>query len=252
VWTPANLGAKLKLLFVLNSQDGIWYDPLNSNKVEKAVNKYNPNNSFVYNISAGTSSIPTFVSASSYVTGTGAQYWTLQNPAAILGDTQGEICWVMRSASGTTTNQVISLAGTNPSSNNGLIRFGHYRSNEANFANAFHLTVIDAGGTTSRIGFTDTDHATFKMVNFASDGATNTAFLNKVSQTLTSNAGSNTGKWMASATGATVVDWKVWRTQSGGTNAGLADAKFLMYCNAPLTTQERSDLYDWLVSQGIL
>lgn len=257
VWTPANLGAKLKLLFVMNTQDGIWYDAANSNRVETAVNKYNPStlpnsgNSLRYNISAGPTSIPTFVSASNYVTGTGTQYYTLSNPASILFDTQGEINYVMRSAGGTTTNQVISLAGTNPSSNNGLIRFGHYRSSDT-FANAHHLTVIDAGGTTSRIGFVDTDHSTFKLVSFNSNGSTNAAFLNKVSQTLTNNAGTNTGKWMASATGATVVDVKVWRTLGGGTNAGLADMKFLMYTNAPLTTQERSDLYDWLVAQGIL
>jgi len=251
VWTPANLGAKLKILAVMNSQDGIWYDLSNSNRVEKVVNKYNPTNSLVYNISAGTSSIPTFSISNGYASKTNVQYWTLENPASILLDTRGELCFVARSGGGTTTNQLISFAASVPTSANGLIRFGHYRSNESNFANAFHMTVIDSGGTTSRIGFVDTDHSTFKMVNFASDGATTTAYLNKVSQTLTNNAGSNTGKWMASATSASVVDVGVWRT-SGSTNPGVADFKFLMYSSEPLTTQERSDLYDWLVSQGII
>lgn len=250
-WTPANLGNKLKLLFVMNSPDGIYYDSSSSNRVELAVNKYNPQNNFAYNVSAGTGSIPTFNSGSGYVTKTGTQYWTLGNPAAILKDTQGELNYVMRSANGTDTNQVIAMAGSNPSSNNGICRMGHGRSTDT-FAHAHAIIVVDSAGTTSRVGFTDTDHTTFKLVSLNSNGSTNAGFLNKVSQTMTAQAGSNTGKWLASATGATVVDWGVWRTQSGGVNAGLADAKFLMYTNEPLTTQERSDLYDWLITQGVL
>lgn len=252
-WEPSDLGTKLKLLFVMApGEDGMWYDSDNSDRVDRVINKYNPTNSLRYNPSSGQTSIPTFSLSNGYASKTNLQYWTLANPASILSDTQGEICFIGRSGGGVSTNQLVAFAGTNPSSNNGVIRFGHYRSTTDTFLDAFHMTIIDGAGTTSRIGFVDTDHSTFKMVNINSNGSTNAAYLNKVSQTLTNSGGTNTGKWLATASGASVVDVGVWRTLSGGTNPAVCDFKFLMYCSEPLTTQERSDLYDWLVAQGIL
>jgi hypothetical protein len=132
----------------------------------------------------------------------------------------------------------------------GIFRVGHYRSTTDTFLDAFNLTVVDNAGTTSRIGWVDTDHSTFKMINFSSDGSTTRGYSNKVEQTLTNSGGTNTGKWLATVA-ATVVDVGVWRTSSTA-NPSVADFKFIMYCSSPLTTQERSDLYDWLVSEGIL
>jgi hypothetical protein len=225
----------------------MYYDPNDSNRVELCVNKYNPVNNFVYNISAGAASKPTFSAVNGYLSKIGTQYFTLVNPSEITSDTQGELCMVGRSAGGTTTNQFVALAATNPTSNNGLCRMGHYRSNDT-FANAWHITHIDAGGVTTRLGFVDADHTTFKMININSNGTTNAMYSNKVAQVLT---GPNTGKWLAAAVGTTVVDFGVWRVLAGLQSA-LCDCKFILYTNAPLTDSERSSLYDWLVSQGIL
>jgi len=241
----------LDVLFIMNTKDGIYYDPTDSNRVELFVNKYNTANNFQYNISAGTASKPTFIEGSSWVTKTGTQYMTLSTPSQFLSDTQGEFGYVMRSAAGTSTNQVIAFAGSNPSSDNGWFKIGHYRSNESAFANAHHIT-HNIGGTVSRIGFIDADHSTFSLISFLSDGATNRGFKNNVEQTLTANAGSNTGKWFSSAAGATVIDWGVWRTQTGGVNPGLADCKFLYGRRTPLSASERTSLYNAVVALGII
>lgn len=252
-WSPADIGSDLKLFFLMNSKDGMYYDPNDSNRIELLVNKYNTSNYFSYNISSGPTSKPTFVEASSFMTGTGTQYLTLFNPAEIANDTIGEFGFVMRSASGTTTNQVVALALSNPATANGYLKIGHYRSNESNFANAYHVTHVDNSGVFSRVGFVDTDHATFKHCVFASNGITTRGFLNNIEQTVITSGGVNNGKWLSSTSsihgvGNIVIDMRVWRT-SVGINPGLSDAKVAYYIKGRiLTTQERTNMHNYLVN----
>jgi hypothetical protein len=81
---------------------------------------------------------------------------------------------------------------------------------------------------------------------FNSNGASNAIYVNKVSQTLT---GTNTGHWFGDFTQTEVRTGLIDRVSSSIT--GATDIRMILYVNRVLTTQERSDIYDYCNNKGM-
>lgn len=168
--------------------------------------------------------------------------------------TDVEINVVMRKPSASA--RAVILSSTVTSTNNNQIRLQHLGSGNTP-ANYLCIEYTDNSGTVTRHGITDTSNGTFRMITFRfhvdQGGANydNEIYVNKVKQTLTDNSGTNDGQSFNLLSGIvnTVRLNRVEQNTSDVTgNTDIRDIVISQH----LTTQQRSDLYDYFVAQGQL
>ena len=162
-------------------------------------------------------------------------------------DQQGELIVVGRRTAASTFG--IFFGASTSTTNSSQLRFLHLRSVDSP-ANVYDLDIVDSGGTLARAQTAADNNTIFKMICYNSSSTTNSIYVNKVLQTITMNPGTNSGAWFADFTFGTITIGSILRLS--GAITGSTDIRFIAYANRPLTTQERSDLYDYISNAGLL
>ncbi len=175
------------------------------------------------------------------------KYMEMLHMDEISSDQQGELIAVFRRTVATSFG--IPFAASDPATNNNQIRFLHLRSSDSP-ANVYDFDIVDNAGTLSRVQSPGDNNVVHKMVAYNSNGSTYNMYINKVSQTLTMNPGTNDGRWFGDFAHTKITIGALLRLS--GAITGSTDIRLLVYANRVLTTQERSDLYDYIVAKGLI
>lgn len=245
-WTPARLGSKLRY----------WYEP-----ADKSLINFDPYNSVAdtwLNMAAigsgnanqpgGTAINPNYVAGSpGYSRCAGPRHIIPAGGTSLFSHSQGE--WNIvgrRELTGTRATWVNSM---NTGTDGSQLRLWHYPS----ATTPLHMQVIEiipqgSSSASFRAGVTD-NTTTWKLLSFGSDGAECMIHFNKVKQTLTVQVGANTGQWYSSIVGQNALMIGIIDRLSA-TYTGDQRYRLMIYTDSPLTTQERSDLYDYANSKG--
>lgn len=250
------LGSKLKLLYLWNDY-GYTYMRANDQNNPQTPNLKNP--TFNYMRSSVVANMPYEIIASSpnhLLDDNTNRNFVVDGGVTLLGsDNTGEVTVVGRRESAAVSN--FYLAMSKSTSNNNAIIMGHGGSGLAAYwgagtglQNAPLITTVDNSGNISTVSAPADATTTYKMLSFVSTGSAWEIYVDKVSQTLTVRAGSNAGAWFNDLTTPDVVSTGyVYQTAASGASQGRMRAE--LYSD-PLTTQERSDLYDLFVAAGLL
>lgn len=164
--------------------------------------------------------------------------------------TECEINVVMRKPAA--SSRAVALGLSQSTSNVNDFRLQHTGSGNSP-ANYLCWEYTDSGGTVNRVGITDTSNGTFRLISWVmGQGSENEIYVNKVKQTLTINAGANTGQGFDLLSALSDMGARINRVQrlSSSVN-GNTDIRIYLL-STPLTAQERSDFYDYCVAKGYL
>lgn len=233
--------ADSKIWLEFDNKDWLWVaDPTLA--VERAVNLMSPGTGDFNN--ATVAQQPTFNVAGLYTSEDDLDNLILNALSLISGDQQGELTVVYRREAA--ANLAVPLSASRNGSNNNYIWFGWFPSGGAT-TNAPGLRYSDGAGALNTMLAPADSGVTFKMLSYASDGATWTLYKDKVSQTLTPQAGTNTGAWFADVVPDISCIGGYYIAAFGNARSRI---RFLHYSSTPLTTQERSNLFDYCTSKG--
>lgn len=175
------------------------------------------------------------------------KYVSMEHMSEISSDQQGELIAVFRRTVATSFG--IPFGASDPATNNNQLRFLHLRSSDA-VANSYDMDIVDSAGTLSRAQTAADNNIVHKMVCWNSDGSTIREYVNKVLQTTTMNPGTNNGPWFGDFAFTGITIGSILR-QSGAI-VGSTDIRLIVYANRILTTQERSNIYDYCVAKGLI
>lgn len=242
-WTPADLGSKLKRWYEFNEETGLVVEKP-TNLVQLAFNLVNPGTGDL--VQSGAASLkPTYNTAGLYTADDSGDAMAMNNTSEILSDTQGELTIVGRREA--TTSIALYLAAAHTTSNVNQLGFYHY--NTAGLVpSGISIRQIEPGGTVNQVSVVNTS-LTFKMISYQSNGSAYKIYLDKVDQALTVNFGSNNGNWFADISPNNVNFGFLGSLSSFN---GVSRIRLIVYTNAPLTDQERSDLFDYATRHGML
>lgn len=175
------------------------------------------------------------------------KYMEMLHKDQIETDQAGELIAVFRRT--VATSFAIPLGASDATTNASQLRFLHLRSSDSP-ANVYDLDIVNSGGTLARAQTAADNNTVHKMVCYNSNGSTYNMYINKVLQTTTMNPGTNNGNWFGDFTFATITIGALLRLS--GAITGSTDLRLIVYANRVLTTQERSDLYDYIVAKGLI
>jgi hypothetical protein len=249
-WTPADLGEDLVLWYEFDSDYSavakVFNASDNSLNFYQAFNKANPGTNDTTVVTVSTNQ-PQWNAATTAMR-MGSRTFNINSPSSFLAQQQGEINAVgAKLAAGTQGVIVIGYDTANAGDNQ--FCFEHYASTDA-AANAVGARVTDGVEAVIFKSASPADaNLSFKLRTLSSDGSTQKAFINKVEQTLTISAGSNTGQWFGDTS---ANDIRLARRSATSGNVGGYDYRMIVWTNRVLTTQERSDLYDYAVRKGFI
>lgn len=249
-WTPLNLGDALVLWYEFDTDDTGVTREINASddsaNYRRAFNKANP----------GTNDTPIITTESlqpQWNTGTtamrmGSRTWTINSPSNVLAQQQGELNVVgAKTAASTPGPMLIQYDAANAGDNQ--LSLEHLASSDGN-ANTIGARITDGSEVVINKMVSPADaNLTFKLRTISSDGSSTKIFINKVEQVVTAATGTNTGQWFADVSGTSL---RFARRSATAGNVGAFDYRFVLETNRPLTTQERSDLFDYCDTKGFL
>lgn len=172
---------------------------------------------------------------------------TMLHMDQISADQQGELIIVgRRQATGTFG---IFFGASDAATNANQLRFLQLRSSDTT-PHSYCVDLVDGAGVLTRITTPADNNTIFKMISYSCNGSALSIFINKVSQILAVTGGANDGRWFADFSFAEIVMGAIRRLS--GAITGATDIRMVVYVNRVLTTQERSDLYDYCVNKGLI
>ncbi len=244
---PSDLGTSLFLWSESKTTDALYYRSFESNQVAAMLNRKNP--SIRWNQST-TGQRPLWDSTNNFIVNNGSnRHFILTSIAEIMAMSECEVHCIMSKVAATST--CYYLTASNSATAVGQIRLQHLGSGST-YVNAISMQYIDAAGNNNVIGIADTSFGnTFKFVTYQLGLAGgNKIRINTVDQPLTVFVGANSG-FCFDDIAATVNTVRAARIQ-GSTGASGAQNIRGMFITGPLTDQQRTDLYNYAVSKGLL
>lgn len=247
-WTPANLGAKL-LIWVepydLTSQGKSAYN----NDVEIWMNKAQTDGGdgcFFQN----TDAFKPQWNASLFNSMTGNRHAIVAGAigTGLLSAQQGE--WNIVGKRQGTGTRAVWPSTMNTGTVASQFRIFHFPTGGGQGNWQGYTIVDDTAAVTYLAGVTNNTTA-WQRLSFGSDGSENYIYINGTKQTLTVTTGTNTGQWFGDVVGSTQTAIGILDT-SGSSVTGAEDVRLIIYTNAPLTTQEHTDLQAYVVAKSLL
>jgi hypothetical protein len=249
-WTPLDLGDALVLWYEFDPENTGVTREINATdsslNYRRAFNKANPGTNDTPIIT--TESLQPQWNAGTTSVRMGSRTWTINNPSNVLAQQQGEINVVgAKTAASTPGPMLIQYDGVNAGDNQ--LSLEHLASSDGN-ANTIGARITDGVEAVINKMVSPADaNLTFKLRTISSDGAATKIFINKVEQVVTAATGANTGQWFADVSGTSL---RFARRSATAGNVGAFDYRVMVETNRPLTTQERSDLYDYCAANGFI
>lgn len=260
-YTPLVLGSTLHYWYSSKRNTGneyysinnIWYD-------SEAIEAWNDVKSREVQFATVAPQRPVYDVANSFIDFNSASghFLSCQQTSQFLSEvgTDVEINVVMRKP--TAANRAIILTATTSTTNNDQILLQHIGSGGTGGpANSLCITYINNSGTVTRHGIVDASSGTFRMITFrfhvdqGGGDFDNEIYIDKVKQTLTNHSGTNDGQSFNLVAGvANTVRLNRIHQNTSSVN-GTTDMRDIVV-SGHLTTQQRSDLYDYFVAQGQL
>jgi hypothetical protein len=173
---------------------------------------------------------------------------TFSDIGILSGDTQGEWNFIFRRKSTSIRGIPVALTNTATTTTSTLV-FGHYTAADEAPSGGVQIRHFENGGTFNYVNYDDAANNTYALHSFASSGTAWTVYKNKASQSLQVHSGSNNGNWHGDISFNAL---SLGSRLTASAYYGEEDIRLVIYTNSPLTTQERSDLYDWAVAEGML
>lgn len=252
-WLPSDLGSDLVLWMEFDAAFTAVTKVFNSTDTSlnftKAFNKANPgtNDSDVVT----TTTVQPLWNAATSAMRMGSRNFVINSPALLLAQQEGEINMVVaKTAQGTPAPFIVA----SESGQAGVSQFAleHYSSSDtapaSNNGRGFRQSDGSAA-VVAKSGTAADSSVTFKMITFNSDGVTFRTFVDKVEQSVIMASGSNTGQWWADVL-QTTPELRLGRRTAVGGSVGSADFRAIVWTSKALSTQTRSNIYDYYVRKG--